>query len=338
MKPIRYFLASLLLTPFLLTSCEVEFSPNAEWKNVPVVYCLLDQDDDTTWVRVQRCYLAEGNIYQYGSNSDSINYPQGSIQVALLAYDNGTLKDSMPFIYTERDRDSGDFAYQAQPVYYCVTTNRLRESYTYALRVYNTVDGSLLADTKPISLIKKNSGSLITKPSITVTPSNDTLGGFYFNEMDPISGTQTACLIQWNLLENARLYQPMVRFYYEAEGEIRHVDLLCPRASSRTSEVRYSRQTFLDDLKLRFQDDTTAKRYIPQVDIFLTCCSEELNAYLSLAAQSNQDHEVFNNIIGGVGVFAARRTHLFKHMPADNSIQPGNGLKDLLIHLDVGFY
>lgn len=333
----------LLLLPFsflLLWGCEVEFSPNAEWKNVPVVYCLLDQDDDTTWVRVQRCYLADGNIYQYGQYSDSINYPQGSIHVALLAYGDGTLKDSMAFTYTERDRDSGAFAHVAQPLYYCVTTNRLRENYTYVLRVYNTVDGSLLADTKPISLIKKTSGTLITKPSITVTPSNDTLGGFYFNEMDPVSGTQSACLIQWNLLENARLYQPMVRFYYEAEGEIRHVDLLCQRASSKTTEVRYSRTTFLDELQNRFKDDTTAKRYIPQVDIFLTCCTEELNAYLTNSAQSvaNQEHEVFNNIIGGVGVFAARRTHLFKHMPADNSIQPGSGLKDLLIHLDVGFY
>ena len=97
----------------LMTSCEVEFSPNAEWKNVPVVYAILDQDDDTTWVRVQRCYLSDGNIYQYGSHSDSINYPQGSISVALLAYGDGALKDSIAFTYTERDRDAGAFAYKS---------------------------------------------------------------------------------------------------------------------------------------------------------------------------------------------------------------------------------
>ena len=340
MKTIRYLFISLLLTPFLLTSCEVEFSPNAEWKNVPVVYCLLDQDDDTTWVRVQRCYLTEGNIYQYGSNSDSINYPQGSICVALLAYGDGVLKDSIAFTYTEVDRDSGDFAYTAQPVYYALTKNKLRESYTYVLSIRNTADGSLIATTKPVSLIKKGSSSLITKPSITVTTSGDTLGGFYFNEMDPLTGAQGSCLIQWNQLENARLYQPMVRFYYETGGIRRYVDLLCPRVTSSTTEVRYTREQFLTDLKKKLQDDTCTKHYIPHVDIFLTCCSEELNAYISTSSQGttiNQEHEAFSNIIGGVGVFAARRTHLYKGMPSDKSIQPGVGLYDFLLNLGVGF-
>ena len=90
MKVTRYLLPAVCyLLSLFFTSCEVEFSPNAKWKNVPVVYCVLDQDDDTTWARVQRCYLSEDNIYSYGQNSDSINYPQGSIEVYLLGYENG---------------------------------------------------------------------------------------------------------------------------------------------------------------------------------------------------------------------------------------------------------
>lgn len=322
----------------MMSSCEVEFSPNAEWKNVPVVYCLLDQDDDTTWVRVQRCYLSEGNIYQYGSCSDSINYPQGSISVALLAYQDGTLKDSIAFTYTERDRDSGAFAYTAQPVYYALTKNKLRENYTFVLKVRNTADGTLLASTEPISLIKKTSGTLISKPSITVMPSGDTLGGFYFNDGDPTTGAY--CLIQWNPLANARLYQPIVRFYYESEGNVHYVDLLCQRVTASSSEVRYPREQFLTDLKTKLQDDPSVKHYIPHVDIYLTCCSEELNAYITTSSQGtsiNQEHESFSNIIGGIGVFAARRTHLYKGMPSDYSLQPGAGLYDLLLNLGVGF-
>lgn len=336
MKKYLYIIGCL--TAMMMSSCEVEFSPNAEWKNVPVVYCLLDQDDDTTWVRVQRCYLSEGNIYQYGSCSDSINYPQGSISVALLAYQDGTLKDSIAFIYTERDRDSGAFAYTAQPVYYALTKNKLRENYTFVLKVRNTADGTLLASTEPISLIKKTSGTLISKPSITVMPSGDTLGGFYFNEGDPTTGAY--CLIQWNPLANARLYQPIVRFYYESEGNVHYVDLLCQRVTASSSEVRYPREQFLTDLKTKLQDDPSVKHYIPHVDIYLTCCSEELNAYITTSSQGtsiNQEHESFSNIIGGIGVFAARRTHLYKGMPSDYSLQPGAGLYDLLLNLGVGF-
>ena len=61
----RHFAPLILIAAsLLLSACEVEFSPNAEWREIPVVYCVLDQDDDTTFVRVERCFLGEGNIYQ----------------------------------------------------------------------------------------------------------------------------------------------------------------------------------------------------------------------------------------------------------------------------------
>ena len=94
----------ILAVGLLLTSCEVDFSPNAPWKEVPVVHCLLDQDDDTTWVRVEKCFLGEGNIYTYGAVSDSINYPKDSIIVRLLAFDYWGRCDTIPFTYTITSR------------------------------------------------------------------------------------------------------------------------------------------------------------------------------------------------------------------------------------------
>ncbi|MBQ6096732.1 MAG: hypothetical protein IJK99_03190, partial [Bacteroidales bacterium] len=79
-----------VLAVSLFASCEVEFSPNADWKEIPVVYCVLDQDDDTSYVRVQRCFLGEGNQYQYTSVADSIYYPQGALSVAIEQW-NATL-------------------------------------------------------------------------------------------------------------------------------------------------------------------------------------------------------------------------------------------------------
>jgi hypothetical protein len=337
-KPILYLLAALLFV-----SCEVEFSPNAKWKNVPVIYCVLDQDDDTTWARVQRCYLSEDNIYSYGLNSDSINYPQGSIEVYMMAYENGVLKDSIPFIYTLRNRQEGNFAGGAQPIYYCVTrtgsSRRLRDNYQYVLIVRSTADGHIIASSEPVSLIRQTDATLITRPSITVTTNNDTIGGFGFYDVNPTTNKRNACIIKWNLLDNARLYQPFVRFYYQEEGVTRYVDLLCP--TSRTTSVTYTRDNFLEDLKNKLQADTLPKRYLKRVDLYLTCCSEELNVYLSTASQMgglDQDHEVYNNINGGVGIFASRRTHLYKRMPSDTSLNSDNGLLYYLLNLGVGIY
>jgi hypothetical protein len=335
MKRILYLLPLVAM----FASCEVEFTPNAEWKNIPVVYCLLDQDDDTTWARVERCYLTEGNLYSYGNVSDSINYPQGSITVSLLAYENGTLKDSMAFEYTERDRDSGHFAYQRQPLYYFPTKGRLKEDYSYVLSVRDAATQDIIASTEAISLIKKTDETLITKPDVKVY-NGDTLqsGGFRFNS--PASG-DAYCEIQWNALENARLYQPFVRFYYTADGRTQYVDVMCPRTTSKNNYVRYSRNQFLSDLKLLLEVDTSYKYFHRRVDLYLTSCTEDLSTYMSTVNQATsvtQANEAYNNIQGGVGIFAARRTHLYKRMNADESLKEGQGLLWFLVNLGVNLH
>lgn len=337
MRKVLFFLPIMLV----FISCEVEFSPNAEWKNVPVVYCMIDQDDDTTWVRVQRCYLTEGSIYEYGQVSDSINYPQGAITVTLFAYKDGVMKDSMLFQYTERTIDSGRFANTNQPFYCFQTRNRLREEYSYVLTVRDASDGSVLATTDPVPLIKKTSSDrLFSKPSIIIMNGDTINGGFAFFDNTGASSSTLYCHMKWPHLENARLYQPIVRFYYRSQGIIKYVDLKCPPVSSKNNETYYSRDLFLNELKNQLQSDTSRKQYIPRVDLYLNCCNEDLNAYLSTVvsgASLSQSREVYNNIKGGVGVFASRRTHLYMRMPSDSSSGP-RGLLDFLVGLGVGFY
>lgn len=323
-------LAVAMLLPWL-ASCEVEFSPNAQWKNIPVVYCVLDQDDDTSWVRVERCYLSDDGAMLYGSNPDSINYREGEISVAILAYEGDRQRDSIPFAYTLRQRDSGAFAGGMQPVYFCETRGRLKENYDYFLNV-RTADGKLLASSSPVRLIKQTEEALITAPT----------GNYGFS----FYSNGSNCKIAWNNLANARIYQPVVRFYYGVEGETRYVDLNCqryaPPYNSQKSEIFYPLSRFLTDLRTLLQQDTASrKEYLKRVDIYLTCCTEDLNAYLSTAAQGSnveQSHETYTNIKGGLGVFAARRTHLYKSMKSDASETAGEGLYWHLRNLGVGLY
>ena len=345
MKNIRFIL--LLLVAFCFTSCEVEFSPNAEWKDVPVVYCVLDQDDDTTWVRVERCYLGEGNIYSYGAVRDSITYPAGSLSVAILAYQGGVLKDSIPFTETTIDREAGDFASVGMPIFYCKTQNRLKQYYTYVLNIRKT-DGSLLATTTPISLVKwtptTNKPTPITQPSYTTSPSGAWVGGFKFNASSAMGSPMTSCLIEWDTLENARYYQPVVRFYYKVDGDTTYVDLKCPtKAGDNTSNklnIYYSRDAFLDELKQQLKDDPRYKVNLNMVDVYLHCCTEDLNAYLTSVLQAggiNAEHSVYTNIKGGVGIFAARRTHIYKSMPFEQN-NSDEGISTKITQLGINMH
>lgn len=327
----KFLLLLIAVFSFLIIGCEVEFSPNAEWKDVPVVYCLLDQDDDTIFARVEKCFLGEGSIYQYGAVSDSLNYPEGAVRVTLFEHrPNGTL-DSSDFLYTTRNHQDGVFANSQQPVYY--STRPLNEQYTYSLQVRRTSDNSLLASTDPIPLIRQEEEGLFIHPS-----NQDRFKFLGRTDGDP------ACHLEWYRLVNGRRYQPNVRFYYAEEEDTLYVDLRGPVTIASTTASRvgaaYSRSVFLADLKEALKDDPNPKRYIDEVDIYLTACDENLNVYLhSIASGSSafQTSDTYTNIHGGLGIFAARRTHLYRHIGSDNSLVPPNGLQYLVKQLGVGF-
>ncbi|MBR5027718.1 MAG: hypothetical protein IKX51_00720, partial [Bacteroidales bacterium] len=82
MKTMRLLPLALIFGVFF-TACDNEFSPNAEWKETMVVYSLLDQDEDTTWVRVQKCFLGEGDMLAMTSIMDSSNYSEGDLRVQI---------------------------------------------------------------------------------------------------------------------------------------------------------------------------------------------------------------------------------------------------------------
>lgn len=326
----------LLLLPFLsfiLTSCEVEFSPNADWVETPVVYCLLDQDDDTTWVRVEKCYLSESDIYSPGAISDSINYPAGALDIKLYAIRDENIVDSITFNYTLRDHEDGNFVSQQQPIYWANTRRRLREDCYYKLYVRHAADGSTLAWAETPLVVKDYDYNEI----ITYVNDNGKFG-FYFNN---------ACTIKWRALNNARLYQPIVRFYYTVGNDTLYVDTPCATVHSRNNvnlySTSYGRDAFLNALRDALKDDPRPKGYPKIADIYITACSEDLNAYITSVSglsDIDQGRETYTNIHGGLGIFAARRTHIYKRVQcdaSDNTTGSHPGLNYLLQQLGVGF-
>lgn len=313
----------------IFASCSVDFSPNAKWKEVPVVYSLIDQDDDTSWVRIERAFLGEGNVYSYGSISDSINYPEGYLQVSLLAIQNGVVKDSIPFTYTTVDHIDGDFAFQNQPIYFAETRDRLKETYDYFTLKVRRADGTLLCSAQT-ELIRQTSATLIRHPSIYER--------FGFFQAGP------SALIEWDALQNGRRYQPIIRFYYAENGDTLHLDMPCgiivASNQATTLQNRYSQNAFLTTLYEALKDDPAPKTYLKYVDIYLTVANEDFNAYVQTVGHNSSidlDRQYYSNIEGGIGVFAARRTHLYKTCPADSSLVAGRGLYALIKDLNIGF-
>ena len=330
-----------------LVSCKVDFSPNAAWQEYPVVYGILDQDDDTSYIRIQKCYLGEGDQYGYGNVFDSINYPAGSLRVVVLEWpawqdENGLLQrtgapvsDSLVFNYVlSSDKDSGSFFSEAQPLYVCRTAGLLDSSCLYQLVVTKVSSGDTLC-TAETALIGGNMR--------LHTPNNTTR--FLFSG----SGRKT-CDIQWSTVDRGRRYMPMVRFRYRdfiIEGldttiTYHHIDIPCGTVlSSMTSQsegISLGESLFLNTIKDQLKDYVVNRNPVDTVDIYIKVCSEDLSAYIYSAAQSSSSTPSlysYSNINKGLGVFASRRTHIMFHVkaPGEAASQYRKNLKEL----NVGF-
>ena len=90
------------------------------------------------------------------------------------------------------------------------------------------------------------------------------------------------------------------------------------------------------DVHISADDDTNTKIYPMIFDIYIRACNEDLYAYFN-SVDAGSDGSVYTNIEGGLGIFAARRTHIYRRVPGDPSDRPGIGLHALLRDSIPGF-
>src|SRR5688572_4434426 len=104
----------LFIIPILMlfSSCEDDIDLTAPYKDIPVVYGLLDRNDTTHYIRIQKCYLADDNAFLFAGVQDSNYYPSSLIVYILEFNSSGTQLDSIHLIQTinEFPKDSGLFS------------------------------------------------------------------------------------------------------------------------------------------------------------------------------------------------------------------------------------
>ena len=341
----------------LLSSCKVDFSPNAPWREVPNVYCVIDPQEDTVWVRVQRCFLGEDNLYNYAPIADSNYYAPGDISVHLLAWkgriENGVqliptnqLVNRWELTYTERaGKPEGSFPSGMQPLYYCVPGARQLELDTgcvFQLVVIKNATGDTLASatTNLVGFLDKTIRLRDTTEVILLSPNSARANEF---------GFRVGCrgVIKWNTLPRGRLYQPIVTFFYRKNGDTLSIDipgtpLVDERGALWLTSSSITSTRFLSTIKNHLKDNTDSLFFVNNVDVTILVCNEDLKAYISShqnSVTSGQEYTTYSNIQGGVGIFGSRRGHIRVNVPCDSIGTPAPQFIDYeLLNLGVGFY
>lgn len=298
-KQLFTYLSFLTILALTFGSCSTDVDNYAEYKDVTIVYGLLESGKDTTFIKITKAFLGPGNALMFAQNPDSSNYA-GKLDVRLQGkIGNIDLPEIILDTITKKNKLAGDsvFYFPEQKLYY--TTAAINANATYTLVVNRGVD-AISATTKPVK------DFFITLPT---------------NRFNFAATTTTS--IRWNAAENGKRYEVVLVFNYNelypgSSDTVKRsftwnmgTKISDKLDGSESLEINYLGESFYTRLASELGDDLNVRRFAGNVDLYVSCGGDELNTYIDVNAPSNsivQEIPEYSNIENGYGIFSGRKT------------------------------
>lgn len=293
-------------------SCNNKVDLLAPYKSTPVIYAALDASADTQWFRINKTYLGNGNLNDYASIKDSVEYNPDSITVVLKKFYNGNLQATWPVQHTTvLDRDTGIFYMQNVLAYYIaqplLNDNESAEKASFELDL--TANGKTYKATT--NLIKIN-------PYNITTPR-----GGYTNQVIALASSQgyRSLDLKWTPDVNVMRYDVRVHFigdYVTYDGYTDSLDIPYSLGAynivnnSLRNPPKLSGESLYKYLFLQLNKIPGLKRVeIKSFDFVFTAANDPLSTYIQTMNPVTQvlvDQPTYSNINGALGVFGSKYT------------------------------
>ena len=95
----QFFLSILLfLSLIFITSCSTKLDVNAEYKDITVVYGLLNQNDSIHYIKINKAFIGDDNAYYMAADPKLSNYNPADLDVYMEEWRNGQYITSFSFV------------------------------------------------------------------------------------------------------------------------------------------------------------------------------------------------------------------------------------------------
>ncbi|HEY9115995.1 MAG TPA: DUF4249 family protein [Bacteroidales bacterium] len=319
MKRILFFLI-LVAGVFSIYRCSNEVDLYADYKDITIVYGLLDISDDTTWIKITKAFLGPGNALDIAKDPDSSNYPY-KLNASLTGRKNSV---DQPPIYldtiTIRNKKAGDsiFYYPDQLMYF--TTEPIDGNAVYTLKIEDA-DHTIQAQSSVINDFQ------IVQP------------------VNRISFTSTYGEIEWSSAKNGKRYEVGLVFNY-TEWAPGYADTLALQMywflgvelsndidGGEILQIGYAGDGFYSRVAAELPAIENVKRWAGTVDVIISAATQEFHTYIEVnGANGNllQEVPIYTNVDNGIGIFGSRHTI---NKPFRLSVQSENKL----VAMGLGF-
>ena len=314
---------SLLASLAFFNACTTDVDLYAEYKDIPIIYGLLNATVDTNFIRINRAFSGSNdthiNANEVALIADSCNYP-GKLKAYIVEYKTGYGNQYLPTgdtlmldTMTIRDKEEGIFYAPYQKVYYTTDkekfANNIQNSkYKYKLFVFKGND-TITGET---SVVGGGSFKIINSSLHFSSDANDKSSKIKFTAADNAVFYDMKFIFTYHESINGG---PMVEKQVSYSCGTKNVDELSSEGGSLF--FSYSNKVLFTLLEAAIGADTIYDTNHPNVvryfdghpiQIKLSAGADELYNYIQVNSESTflQSVPDYTNIKGGYGVFSSR--------------------------------
>lgn len=304
----------VLITISVFTACEDEIDLTAPYKDIAIVYGLLNPNDTVHYIRIEKAFLVNDNALLYSTIPDSIYYPPGLIAYMIGYNQAGQIIDSIYLhrVVNEFPKDSGLFASFNNVLYKGI--GPLENNSTYKLTIIKPNGDTVRASTKLTGDIYMMSGA----------------GPHNWEPSNVIVQNKIVRFV-WASDGNTYAYQLALTFHYDEwkannPGNVSHLSVKKLFIMFKNSDqfecipdkicFEVSKPQFYSMVTSKILPDPAGTapsqitfRRFTSLDVNVYGASEDLYKYITLNAPSLsyvQKVESYTNIKNGLGIFACR--------------------------------
>lgn len=304
-----FFILLPLTCLSLLSSCENEVDVNADWKEVVVVYALLDPLDSVQYVKINKAFQNnKTGALQAAQVTDSLFLP---VNAKLIRLSNNQVINLV--VEENVKKDSGIFANQKNTLY--KTSEKIIAGEKYRLEITSINTGKTLS-----------AEALVVSPATILSPFRDSTNNF------SISGE--TIVVNFSSGLNTAVYDVRMEVMYQefpindTNSKVTKTVTWRMLTNVKTQNTlgqnnliaRVPRLAFFQFLRNTITTSTSLQHRFLRVNMVYYGGSEMLADYISVSEPSIgivQKQADYTNIEGGTGIFASRCVQKIVRVPLD---------------------
>lgn len=293
------WILSLLTCTALFTSCDNELVVTDNWKDIPVVWALLNKSDTAHYIRLEKAFLDPNtSALDIAQRPDSLYYENAT--VSLKRVNNGQV--------FQLQRVNGDLeGYPRDGGVFAQTPNWL---YKIKANVINLVIGE-----KYELVVDRGDGSPVVTAETIILPKPVL--------RNPVKGSQLSFkrgslfTIMWNEMPDAGIFDVKIRFHYQERNPVTG-NFYIPKSfewtvvkNLRANETQMQGVDFYNQIKANLDVNVESTRIFDSLDIIIWAGGKDLEEYIRITQAnfgitSTQDIPRYTNLSEGVGIFDSR--------------------------------